>query len=94
MSKGYPSVERARKAYWRGAGDARRDRAANPYANAKLAGLWARGRHRAQTDPSLVIPREFGQRHPEKERPRTGGGGGGPQRDPRDFDRGGGRGGW
>jgi hypothetical protein len=93
MSKGYPSVERARKAYWRGATDARRrDRASNPYANAKLAGLWTRGRDRALAEPSLVVPPPFGQRHAQKERPRTDGGG--PGRDPRDFDRGGGRGGW
>ena len=87
MSKGYPSVERTRKAYWRGAADSRRERARNPYRNERLAKLWTRGREHALANPSLPIPAKFGKRHVEKERPRT-------KRDPRDFDRGGGRGGW
>src|SRR3954467_2004718 len=104
MSKGYPSVERTRKAYWRGAADARRERARNPYRNERLATLWTRGRQHALANPSLKVPAKFGQRHVEKERPRPdrpnrptrggGGGGSGGRRDPRDWDRGGGRGGW
>ena len=115
MSRGYPSMERARKAYWRGAASAARKQAVagaagapNPYRNEKLADLWARGRARAQAEPTLQIPAKFGERHTDKQRPRPGGGRGPggsssspsssrgrfPRREPRDFDRGGGRGGW
>jgi hypothetical protein len=108
MSKGYPSVERTRKAYWRGAADARRERARNPYRNERLADLWTRGREHALANPALKIPTKFGQRHADKERPRPssnrpGSNRPGPnrpgpnrptRRDPRDWDRGGGRGGW
>ena len=101
MSKGYPSVERVRKAYWRGAADARRERARNPYRNERLAGLWTRGREHALANPSLQVPAKFGQRHTEKERPRPSPNRPGAnrtnrptRRDPRDWDRGGGRGGW
>jgi hypothetical protein len=84
-------MERARKAYWRGASAARRGSTHNPYANDKLADLWIKGRAAALDNPSLAIPAKFGQRHEDKQRPPTR-----PARrkDPRDFDRGGGRGGW
>jgi hypothetical protein len=106
MSKGYPSMERARKAYWRGASSVARQRPGgtassaattapqNPYRNDKLAALWRRGRERAQADPDLKIPTRFGQRHIEKQRPRNPDRPPTRRRDPRDFDRGGGRGGW
>jgi hypothetical protein len=58
MSKGYPSLGRARKAYWRGVMAARREGARNPYRNERLTDLWARGVAAAKADPAIAIPAE------------------------------------
>jgi hypothetical protein len=47
MAKGYPSRQRARKAYWMGFDSVRKGRPKfNPYANPRLHALFERGRER------------------------------------------------
>ena len=59
MANGYPSKERARRAFWRGAVSTSRAHANNPYANAWLNRLWDRGRERAVADRALAIPKQY-----------------------------------
>ena len=54
MAKGYPSRQRARKAYWRGVKTAKTGRGMNPYQHPILHALFERG---LTTTPNTPAPR-------------------------------------
>ena len=72
MAKGYPSRNRARKAYMRGVKAAKTGRGLNPYRNARLKVLFDRGR---DNTPRTAGPGPLRSPSPgDTGRPRPGGG--------------------
>ena len=57
--KPYPSLMRAKRAFWTGVKASRRAKSGNPYRNRKLRELWEREKALAKANPGLVIPVRF-----------------------------------